>query len=310
LGQFSREFAPGQRKTIATHFVAGLSPPPGCRRVRTRAKAERDHGKENAMKAVFKGIAPVFNDWSNADAWVGGAVPLSDRELKVQLDVQSTEDLGNAQAPFFTDDVIGVAGKLGFPSLDVTGFLHADTVRNLANIELEGSAAGIIAHQLKNVAFVAVLGGAGTVDVSGNAETHTLLVADEGSIHIHHNLIGGQSVQISFGGVVEVGHKFGNPDVTFGISGGTLILDHAPPKSLGSHILFSLGTTDKIELGHLDFDAAAFIPSAVGSLSGKVQLTEHGKPVYQLSDVSFPVGAGRTFSVGTDPATGFHFIAH
>jgi hypothetical protein len=70
----------------------------------------------------------------------------------------------------------------------------------------------------------------------------------------------------------------------FGISGGTLILDRAPPKSLGSHIQFSLNTTtDKIELGHLDFDAADFIPSAAGSLSGKIELTEHGKPVYQLS---------------------------
>jgi hypothetical protein len=60
----------------------------------------------------------------------------------------------------------------------------------------------------------------------------------------------------------------------------------------------------------VDFDAAAFIPSAAGSLSGKIELTEHGKPVYQLSDVSFPVGASRALSVGTDPATGFHFIAH
>jgi hypothetical protein len=131
-----------------------------------------------------------------------------------------------------------------------------------------------------------------------------------GATGIHHNLIGGLSVVISFGGVVEVGQKFGNPDVTFGISGGTLILDRAPPKSLGSHILFSPLGTDKIELGHLDFDAAAFIPSAPSLLSGKVELTENGKPVYQLSDVSFPVGASSALSVGTDPATDFHFIAH
>jgi hypothetical protein len=175
--------------------------------VRTRAKAERDHGKENAMKAEFKGIAPVFNDWSNANAWVGGTVPVGDRELKVQLDVQATEDLGNAQAPFFTDDVIGVAGKLGFPSLEVFGFLHADTIRNLAGIETDGRT--IIAHELKNVAAVTALV-AGTVDVSGNAETHSLLVADEASIHIHHNLVSAQSVGISFGGVIEVGNKFGD----------------------------------------------------------------------------------------------------
>jgi hypothetical protein len=60
----------------------------------------------------------------------------------------------------------------------------------------------------------------------------------------------------------------------------------------------------------VDFDAAAFIPSAPGSLSGKVELTEDGKPVYLLSDVSFPAGASSALSVGTDPATGFHFIAH
>ena len=147
----------------------------------------------------------------------------------MQLDVELTEDLGSAKAPFFTDDVTGVAGKLGFPSLEVSGFLHADTVRNLAGVGTDGRT--IVAHELKNVAFVAALVG-GTVDDSGNAETHNLEVADEGSIHIHHNLIGGQSVVISFGGVVEVGHKFGNPDVKFWISGGTLILDHAPPKSL------------------------------------------------------------------------------
>ena len=86
------------------------------------------------------------------------------------------EDLGNAKAPFFTDDVIGVAGKLGFPSLDVFGFLHADTIRNLAGIETDGAA---IAHELKNVTFVAASWPV-TVDVSGNAETHTLLVGDWG----------------------------------------------------------------------------------------------------------------------------------
>lgn len=72
---------------------------------------------------------------------------------------------------------------------------------------------------------------------------------------------------ISTGGIVEVGLKFGNPDVTFGISGATLILDHATRKSLSSHILFSPLGTDKIELGHLDFDAATFIPSVISSLS-------------------------------------------
>jgi len=60
----------------------------------------------------------------------------------------------------------------------------------------------------------------------------------------------------------------------------------------------------------VDFDAAAFIQSAPGSLSGKIELTEHGKPVYKLSDVSFPVGASSALSVVTDPAAGFHFIAH
>jgi hypothetical protein len=93
---------------------------------------------ERAKKAEFKG-APVSNNWSNPTAWVGGTVPVSDPELKVQLKAtDGIEDLGDAKAPFFTDDVIGVAGKLGFPTLDVTGFLHADTVRNLADIETDG----------------------------------------------------------------------------------------------------------------------------------------------------------------------------
>ena len=123
------------------------------------------------------------NNWSNPAAWVGGTVPVSDRELKVQIKATNgIEDLGNAKAPFFTDDVIGVAGKLGFPSLDVTGFLHADTIQNIAGIETGGS---VIAHELKNVSFVAALAGnESVVDVSGNAESHTLEVADEGSIHI------------------------------------------------------------------------------------------------------------------------------
>lgn len=97
----------------------------------------------------------------------------------MQLVVDSTEDLGKAKAPFFTDDVIGVAGKLGLSSLEVSGFLHADTIRNLAGIETDGRT--IVAHELKNVAFVTALVG-GTVDVSSNAETHSLLVADEASI--------------------------------------------------------------------------------------------------------------------------------
>ncbi len=193
---------------------------------------------ERAKKAEFKGVPGSDNNWSNPAAWVGGTVPVSDRELKVQIKATNgIEDLGNAKAPFFTDDVIGVAGKLGFPSLDVTGFLHADTIQNIAGIETGGS---VIAHELKNVSFVAALAGnESVVDVSGNAESHTLEVADEGSIHIHHNLIGGQSVVISTGGVVEIGRQFGDPSVEFGISGGTLILDHAPSRSLGSHILFS-----------------------------------------------------------------------
>jgi hypothetical protein len=177
---------------------------------------------ERAKKAEFKGVPGSDNNWSNPAAWVGGTVPVSDRELKVQLNVDSTEDLGNAKAPFFTDDVIGVAGKLGFPSLDVTGFLHADTIWNLTGIETDGRT--IVAHQLKNVASVTALVG-GTIDVSGNTEAHSLLVADEASIHIDHNLVGAQSVIISTGGAIEIGSKFGDPSVTFGISGGRLILD-------------------------------------------------------------------------------------
>ncbi len=183
----------GQRLSAATRIT--LLPP-------------KDGGEcERTVKAVFKGVPGSDNNWSNPAAWVGGTVPASDRELKVQLNVDSTEDLGSAKAPFFTDDVIGVAGKLGFPSLEVFGFLHADTIRNLAGIETDGRT--IVAHELKNVAAVTALV-AGTVDVSGNAETHSLLVADEASIHIHHNLIGAQSVGISFGGVIEIGNKFGD----------------------------------------------------------------------------------------------------
>ena len=182
---------------------------------------------ERAKKAEFKGVPGSDYNWSNPAAWVGGRVPVSDRKLKVQIKATNgIEDLGNAKAPFFTDDVIGVAGKLGFPSLDVTGFLHADTIQNIAGIETGGS---VIAHELKNVSFVAALAGnKSVVDVSGNAESHTLEVAENG-----------QSVVISTGGVVEIGRQFGDPSVEFGISGGTLILDHAPSRSLGSHILFS-----------------------------------------------------------------------
>jgi hypothetical protein len=262
------------------------------------------------MIKVFRGTAsPTGHNWSDPKAWVGGAVPIGSNGLKVLLDTSSTEDIGSAQAPFLTNDVIGanIGGTL--PSLSVTGFLHAHDVENLVGVFIEGKS-GLSAHDIKNVKSLTVLSGPGTLDVKHDlVNVQQLDVVEESVAHVGQDLVNVDSVSLSFGGKLEVGHSLGSSQVTFGAAGGTLILDKPPHGTLSNAIALTFAQ-EKIELGRLTFDKAAFVANASGSTDGKIQLTEHGRPVYQLADVTLPQGATHILSVGFDRSTGFDFIAH
>jgi hypothetical protein len=135
-----------------------------------------------------------------------------------------------------------------------------------------------------------------------------ITVDDGGFIDVHHDLVNVKHAGIAFGSTIEVGHRLGETSFVFGISGGNLILDHPSHGALGNP--FALGfDAVKIELGHLDFDAAVFIPNASSGLTGKIDLTEHGKLVYQLTEVSKSASGG-VFSVGVDKSTGYNYVSY
>jgi hypothetical protein len=260
------------------------------------------------MKATFKGTSGSSgSDWSNPSNWVGGKVPISSHRLHVQIDAGSTEDLGTAQAPFQTDDIIGASVGLSAPSLDVTGFLHAHDIKNLGGLSAEGGGS-IHAHAIKNVRFLSLLATHSTLDVTGDiVNVQQLTVTEESVAHVRGSLVNVQNVSLSFGASLEVGHDIGSTKFVFGIPVGTLILDHPERGKLTNSI--TLAPNDRIELGNLVFDKADFLPNAPGSSTGEVQLSEHGHSVYELTNVAFPFTAVGTGSVGIDKATGFHFFA-
>jgi hypothetical protein len=257
------------------------------------------------MKAEFKGASGSGGaEWSTPGAWVSGQVPTSSLGLNVQIDTASTENLGTASSPFLTNDIIGASVGLTSPSIDVTGFLHAGDIGNLSFVGVEGNAA-LTARNIANVRDLTTIGR--KLNVSNDIINTQQFTATEESVdRIGGSLINVQKVGASFGATIEVGRSLGTAQVTLGgIGSGTLILDHPESHHLTNAISF-LGTNDTIELGNLVFDTASFLPNSPGATTGKLQLSEHGHPVYQLTDVTIP--ANGTFSVGTDTTTGHHEI--
>jgi hypothetical protein len=196
--------------------------------------------------------------WSDPTAWINGKVPTSSNGLHVQLDVGgSLEDLGTQTAPFVTNDVIGAGVGLGSPDLFVDGFLQAQDVRNLILVQVDGFQEGAA------------------------------------GLDVRHDLTNVKALDVQSNSKVEIGHNFGS--TSFSLEGGTntLILDQTPKGSLDNSIIV-LGTAI-IELGHVKFDHADFIPPLPGSADGHIQLTNHGVPVYELDNV---LGGALTASFG------------
>jgi hypothetical protein len=240
------------------------------------------------MRAILNGHQPG-NLWSDPAAWANGKVPVSSHHLDIRLEAFSTESLGTAQNPFVTDDVIGAASGLTLPGLFVTGFLHADNIANLSDLQMPSSSGVTIKHDLINVQ---------------NVEAH-----DGGFLDVGHDLVKVQHVSISFGSMIDVGHSIGKSSIVFGIGGGSLILDH-PGHRLDNAFSLGLGGSPAIvELGRVRFDAADFVPNAPGSLTGKIDLTEHGRQVFQFDHVTESAPAG-VLTVGVDHTTGFDFVSY
>jgi hypothetical protein len=260
------------------------------------------------MKAEFKGTSGSNgSDWSNSSNWVGGKVPNSSHRLHIQIDTGSTEDLGTAQAPFQTDDIIGASVGLSRPSLDVTGFLHARDIENLAGLSADGSGS-IDARAIKNVPYLSMLASHTSLNVKGDiVNVQQMALTEESVTHVGGDLVQVQNTSISFGASLEVGRDIGSTKFVFGIGGGTLILDHPERRQLTNPITVSLGD-NRIELGKLVFDKADFLPSASGSSTGEVRLSEHGHTVYELASVTIGVNPIGSLSVGIDKMTGFHFV--
>jgi hypothetical protein len=215
----------------------------------------------------------------------------------VELDANSFADLGTSlTAPFLTAVVFGVNDGAGLPSLHVGtgrytssggGFLKAADILNLSALDV-----GQFAHYSDPK-------GAGLV-VTGD-------------------LVNVAAISAGLGSMVHIGADIGVTDFT--LKGSTLVFDHPGP----GHLLVDpitvspwdsafeppVQTTTSIELGHVVFDKADFIPSVPGSSSGQIQLTNHGALVYTLENVSgvLPAsgGSGAYFG-GVDPTTGYDIL--
>jgi hypothetical protein len=259
------------------------------------------------MKAEFKGASGASGgNWSTASAWVGGNVPTSSERLHIKLDAQSTEDLGSASAPFLTNDIIGASAGLTPLTLNVAGFLHARDVKDLAALLTDGSGS-ITVRNIENVNDLTMIGTHAVLNVEHNIVNVPQFTDTEESVtHVGGSLVNVQTFAASFGGTMQVEHSVGTTQFTLGgIGSGNLILDHPEHRHLTNPITLA-GNGDTIELGGLVFDKADFLPNSPGSSSGTVQLSEQGRPVYQLTDVTLRDTG--TFSVGIDKSTGYHEI--
>lgn len=245
---------------------------------------------------ILLGRLSGIDNWSDPVIWLNQndppvgestSIPTSSSGMNVEAYVSSTDDLGTAHKPFQTNDIIGVAQGLNHPpTLTVTGFLHTNEIQNLYRVS----------------------GSGGQTTVSGNVQNVGFLNAyEQGVVDVKGNLVGVPQVSASTGGTIELGGHAGNIQgsatvLEFGYGGGKIILDNPGGKAFQNLIDFNPGAT--LELGHMQFDAAKFVPKAPGVFDGSLQLTEHGKLVYTLNNMAEISTPGYGFSVGRDAATG------
>jgi hypothetical protein len=251
--------------------------------------------------------------WSNPSDWSGNIVPGSNSATNVILSPSvspsdigdlPTEDLGSANNPFIVHDI---TSGLGVPAaLKVTGFLRADNLNDLT-------------IYTSDPLFDGPSSPAGSINISRDANNTAFnILGDDSTVRIGYG-VGGST--FSFG------EEEGGLEANWA-ENAKLILIHPPKGDLPNAIdlpppippLGFNGTDSfslKIELGKLHFDQASFIPSALGSSSGDIQLSDKGKIVYNLSNVTMPnptnlsgVSLAGTLSTGYDPTTGYDYVSY
>lgn len=236
------------------------------------------------------------DNWSDAGIWydplhplTAPGVPVASSSLNINLDVTSTDDIGTAQKPLRTNDVIGVSNGLGQPpNLTVMGFLHAHSIQNLAALGVgETGGHATVDGNLKNVGWVNVY--------------------EQGNLNVKGDLVNVPQVTITTGSTMELGGSAAGTDFEFGIGPSKLILDHPGGKSFQNVIGF--GPDSTLELGHMQFDGAAFALKTGSEFSGSLTLTNHGKAAYTLANVTETPRSGFGFTVGHDRATGMDTVS-
>jgi hypothetical protein len=250
--------------------------------------------------------------WSNPSDWAGNVVPSSSPATNVILASASTEDLGSAHHPFVVHDI---TSGLGIPAaLIVTGFLHADNMNDLTIYTSDPGSPDPSSP-------------AGSINISGNTnKTAFDILGDDSTVRIGHD-IKGSTFSFEYGAGLQ-GDWAENAKLILvnppkGDLPNTIVLPPPiPPVSFPGTLSFSL----EIELGKLHFDHASFIPTsgtpaippAMGaSTLEDIQLSENGKVVYNLSNVTMPnstngsgVPLAGTLSTGYDRTTGYDYVAY
>jgi hypothetical protein len=230
------------------------------------------------MTSEFNATNSSSDVWSNPANWVSGKVPHASHGLMILAGTNGEDDLGTTLNPFHANDIIGAQVGVSYPDLTVSGFLIANNVNNLAAVAVSAGGSLDVRHNLENVNAVSISSDrnqAGAVEIGGDA----------GASAFHFDSFGELS---------------------------TLILDKPAQSALANLITFS-AAGGKMELGGLNFDHASYLPNFHGTADaealggGKIQLTDHGAPVYQLSNVFFGT-PGMGLSVGMDAKTGHDFI--
>lgn len=252
------------------------------------------HTKTDVMLGRLSGVN-MWNDpviWYNpSQPWVSPGVPISNPNMNIQLDEDSTDNLGTAAHALQTGDIIGVPeGSLGtMPTLAVSGFLHANSIQNLSAVTVSGSHNATVAQNVANVSLI--------------------YVTTQSSLSIQGSMINDPNVFIADGGTVELaGSATAGTEFEFGIGPSKLILDRPGGREFTSLLSFDPNAT--LELGQSVFDKATFIPNAPGLVSGVLALSEHGRTVYALSNVEGIAKPGFGFVAGVDAATGFDTVTY
>ena len=234
-------------------------------------------------KYVGFGDNPFNNLWSDAGAWASGKVPSSSDGLDIKVDVSSTEDIrfpggpGTAlDDPFIAKDVIGASVGLSPPPVLFIQNGSYLSVRDISNF----------------TSIVVGIGGASS------------------GLNVRHDLTNISNLIFAAGGDVEVGHDIGTTGFLFEsmMAPSTLILDKPPSGSLDNRVDFAAAlplSAAKVELGDLAFNGFSVSQNPNGSET--IKLTNHGRQVYALTDVTGGATVAN-LAVGVDRKTGNDFL--